>query len=212
RISTILKENGESSNSFEMQFVVYRNYDAPADMLLQTSTWESKPENLRNFMESIKADYGWGNEAIEIGLAHVNKETEKGSVSQVILIGDAPANTKEEVQIKRRDSKQYKLGDDYWNNNALYSKSTYYEDELAHLKEHNIPVHTFYVDQRAQQNLLQIATSTGGRCEKLDINSQRGSSQLTDLVSEEVLRKAGGSKGDMLVNAYRAKFFKYYIQ
>ncbi|ETO34262.1 hypothetical protein RFI_02831, partial [Reticulomyxa filosa] len=209
RISTILKENGESSNSFEMQFVVYRNYDAPADMLLQTSTWESKPENLRNFMESIKADYGWGNEAIEIGLAHVNKETEKGSVSQVILIGDAPANTKQEVTEKREDLENG-LGEDYWKKTKLFSNPTYYEDELAHLKEYSIPVHTFYVDQKAQQNFLQIATITEGRCEKLDINSQRGSSQLTDLVSEEVLRKVGGLKGGVLVEAYRAKFSKSY--
>ncbi|ETO30348.1 hypothetical protein RFI_06774, partial [Reticulomyxa filosa] len=66
-----------SPNSFEMQFVVYRNYNAPEDMILQCSTWESKPENLRNFMECIEADYGWGNEAIEIGLAHVNRENKK---------------------------------------------------------------------------------------------------------------------------------------
>ncbi|ETO03631.1 hypothetical protein RFI_33771, partial [Reticulomyxa filosa] len=82
RISTILKDNGEPPNSFEMQFVVYRNYNAPEHMLLQTSPWESKPENLRNFIKSVKADYGWGNEAIEIGLAHVNRENEKESVSQ----------------------------------------------------------------------------------------------------------------------------------
>ncbi|ETO01529.1 hypothetical protein RFI_35911, partial [Reticulomyxa filosa] len=181
RISTILKENGESPNSFEMQFVVYRNYNAPADMLLQTSTWESKPENLRSFMESIQANYGWGNEAIEIGFSHVSRETTKGSVSQVILIGDAPANTKEEVLMKRKESKQYNLGEAYWNSNALYSNPTYYEDELALLKQHNIPVHAFYVENKAQKNFMQIANISGGRCEKLDINSKRGSDQLTDL-------------------------------
>ncbi|ETN99241.1 hypothetical protein RFI_38240, partial [Reticulomyxa filosa] len=128
----------------------------------------------------------------------------------VILIGDAAANTKEEVLMKRRDSKQYKFGDDYWNNNALYSNPTYYEDELALLKQHNIPVHAFYVENKAQKNFMQIANISGGRCEKLDINSKRGSDQLTDLVSEETLKNAGGSKGAALVEAYRAKFSKSY--
>ncbi|ETO33242.1 hypothetical protein RFI_03863 [Reticulomyxa filosa] len=206
RISTILKDNGEPPNSFEMQFVVYRNYNAPEDMILQSSTWESKPENLHNFMECVKADYGWGNEAIEIGLVHINREVQKGTVSQIILIGDAAANTKEEVINKRKDSKKNKLGENYWKNTKLFSHPTYYENELALLRQHNIPVHAFYVDQKAQQNFLQIANITGGRCENLAINSKKGSDQLTDLVSEVVLKNAGGSKGNALVDAYRAKF------
>ncbi|ETN97163.1 hypothetical protein RFI_40367 [Reticulomyxa filosa] len=206
RISIILKENGEPPNSFEMQFVVYRNYNAPEDMILQSSTWESKPENLRNFMESIKADYGWGSKAIEIGLAHVNKQNKKEAVSQIILIGDAPANTKEEVIIKRKD----KFGENYWGNTKLFSHPTYYEDELALLRQRNIPVHAFYIGRKAQQNFMQIANITDGRCEKLEIRSNKGSDQLTDLISEEVLKNAGGANGSALVNAYRAKFSKSY--
>ncbi|ETO33894.1 hypothetical protein RFI_03202, partial [Reticulomyxa filosa] len=151
RISTILKENGESPNNFEIQFVVYRNYNAPEDMLLKISPWES------NFMETIVACYGWGNEAIEIGLAHVNQEAEKGDVSQVILIGDAPANTRQET--------------------ILFSESTYYEDELMRLKQRKIPVHAIYINDQAKKNFTDIAVITNGRYEKLDINSPQGSSQ-----------------------------------
>ncbi|ETO11788.1 hypothetical protein RFI_25587 [Reticulomyxa filosa] len=188
RISIILKDNGRPPNSFEMQFVVYRNYNAPEHMLLQTSPWESKPENLRNFMKSVKAE-----------------ENEKKSVSQVILIGDAQANTREDIPKKRIDSK-HGLGEDYWKNTKLFSRPTYYEDELIRLKQCNIPVHAFYVEQKAQVNFKQIADSTSGRCEKLAINSSAGSGQLTNLVSEVVLKNVGGSKGNELVNAYRAKF------
>jgi hypothetical protein len=37
-----------------MQFAVYRNYNVSAEKLLQYSGWESKPQNLRQFMDSIK--------------------------------------------------------------------------------------------------------------------------------------------------------------
>ncbi|ETO08396.1 Helicase conserved domain containing protein [Reticulomyxa filosa] len=220
RIAIILKENALSPDSFEMKFVVYRNYNAPEDMILQVSPWESKPENLRSFMESVVADYGWGNEAIEIGLAHVNRECETEGVSQVILIGDAPANTKEEVITKRRDCpfrpvgsaiRQivgfYDSGEDYWKN-TKFSKPTYYKEELLLLKQRGIRVHAFFVNAQARQNFTEIATATDGRCEALDINSVKGSHLLTNLVSEEVLRDTGGSKGNALVDAYRARFSK----
>ncbi|ETN97226.1 hypothetical protein RFI_40305 [Reticulomyxa filosa] len=224
RIAIILKENALSPDSFEMKFVVYRNYNAPEDMILQVSPWESKPENLRSFMESVVADYGWGNEAIEIGLAHVNRECETEGVSQVILIGDAPANTKEEVITRRRDCSFrpragstirqmvgfYSSGEDYWKSTKLFSKPTYYEEELLLLRQRGIRVHAFFVNAQARQNFNEIATVTDGRCEALDINSVKGSDLLTDLVSEEVLRDTGGSKGNALVDAYRARFSKTY--
>ena len=46
-------------------------------------------------MGTISASGGWGNEAIEIGLQHANKEQMLDELSQVILIGDAAANTEE---------------------------------------------------------------------------------------------------------------------
>ncbi|ETO33272.1 hypothetical protein RFI_03835, partial [Reticulomyxa filosa] len=167
------------------------------------SPWESKPENLHNFMEKIQPDYGWGNKAIEVGLAHVNREIEKGEVSQVILIGDASANTKEEVLSKRSTR-----GEQYWKNTKLFPTPTYCENELSRLKKHNVPVHAFFTGIFAKQGFAAIATATNGRCEQLDINSNRGSEQLTDLVSEEVLRNAGGANGNDFVEAYRAKFSK----
>ncbi|ETO36876.1 hypothetical protein RFI_00186, partial [Reticulomyxa filosa] len=202
RIATVLKDHGLPSNTFEMQFVVYRNYNAPEDMLLQASPWESKPANLRSFMESINAGHGMGNEAIEIGLAHVNKEAEKDGVSQVILIGDAPANTKQEVTARRQNR-----GENYWKT-TKFPSPTYYEDELARLKQRGVIVHAFPVGSWPKGNFDSIARAAGGRCAELQVTqgSNQGSEQLTNLVSEEVLRNAGGSKGGALVDAYRAKF------
>ena len=58
RASLILKEHGIPSDSFQLQFAVYRDYDCYADGLLQYSPWETKPDNLRKFMENIKPKGG----------------------------------------------------------------------------------------------------------------------------------------------------------
>jgi hypothetical protein len=36
-------------------------------LILQNSGWESKPEKLKTFMNSIDVEGGMGNEAVEIG-------------------------------------------------------------------------------------------------------------------------------------------------
>jgi len=53
-------------------------------------------------MATISPKGGWGNEAVETGVWHCCDEAQKmGLVKQVLLIGDAPGNTPEEVQSKR---------------------------------------------------------------------------------------------------------------
>ncbi|CAF1137415.1 unnamed protein product, partial [Didymodactylos carnosus] len=203
RASEILIDHGISSDSFQIQFVVYRNYDSREDKILQSSPWETKPDNLRAFMNKIEVEGGWGNEAIEIGLWHANRENERENITQVILIGDAPPNTKNEVNEKRQ-----RYGQSFWKK-TKFAQSTYYEDELAKLEVDGIPVHAFFVEQRAEESFKKIAKKTGGRCAMLDINSSSGSEMLTDLVTEEILRNVGGClKGDDLVKAYRNKFGK----
>lgn len=201
RTSEVLKDHNIESDSFQIQFVVYRNYNSREDRILQASPWESKPDNLRTFMYNIQVEGGWGNEAIEIGLSYVNKEFEREPITQVILIGDAPPNTKDEVQSKR----SY-FGEDYWKN-TKFANATYYEDELEKLISNNIPVHGFFVEARAEKSFKMIATKSGGRSEMLDINSPKGSQMLTDLVTEEILRNIGGAmNGDTFVKTYRSKY------
>ncbi|CAF3605157.1 unnamed protein product [Rotaria sp. Silwood1] len=206
RASQILKENNIHSDSFQIQFVVYRNYNSEENKILQFSPWETKPDNLRDFMNIINVEGGWANEAIEIGLWHANKEHERENITQVILIGDAPPNTKNEIKFKREKH----FGEKYWAK-TKFAQSTYYDDELAKLIANKIPVNAFYVDNRAKESFQDIANRTAGRCENLDINSSSGSQILTDLVTEEILRNVGGNvKGNELVEAYRTKFGKSY--
>ena len=49
-------------------------------------------------------------------------------------------------------------------------------------------------------------------CEPLDIDSTAGAERLTELVTTRILQNIGGEKmGDVLVDAYRARFVKGYL-
>ncbi|MBX9585798.1 MAG: hypothetical protein K2X50_00940 [Gammaproteobacteria bacterium] len=205
RAAEILKDNGFAPDAFELQFSVYRNYSSGNDLLLQTSTWETKPSNLRAFMDRIQPEGGQGNEAIEIGLWHASEEARNGEITQVILIGDANPNTAQDVTIKRGGK-----GEAYWRQ-TKFAAPTFYMNELQVLKANEIPVHSFYVARSAESSFRQIAQETGGRSEFLDVNSPDGAAMLTNLVTEEILRSVGGdNRGDDLVQAYRAKFARSY--
>jgi hypothetical protein len=202
RASSILAENS-IAEGFEMQIVVFRNYNSSKELLLEASTWESKPENLYRFMKKIKCCGGAGNEAIEIGFWHVNREIEKHKISQVILIGDAPPNTPEEVKILR-DQK----GEQYWKN-TRYGAVTTWENELKYFI--GIPVNCLYVSKKAGNAFKKISSMTkGGKSAFLDVNDRKnGANMLTNLLTEEMLRCVGGEeKGDALVEAYKNKNWK----
>ncbi|CAF2540353.1 unnamed protein product [Rotaria sp. Silwood2] len=205
RTRKILRENNINEDSFQIQFVVYRNYNSTEDKILQYSPWEMKADNLRAFMNTIKVERGWNNEAIEIGLWHANKENEREKITQVILIGDASPNTKDEVKQKR----SY-LGEDYWKK-TKFSQETHYEDELAKLISKEIPVHTVFVAKRAQDIFNEIADQTAGECKHLDINSPSRTNMLIDLVTGTILQNVGGNlQGKTLADAYRKQFGKCY--
>ena len=201
RAHAVLEDEGYT-DAFEMQFAVYRNYNA-GSMILEHSTWERKPENLRKFMGGIKAAYGLGNEAIEIGLCHVNREIKAGTVSQVILIGDMPPNTREEVRAGRA---AYSFRSDE------YPEETYYEDELQHIIEAEVPVHAFYVNQYAMMAFKDIAARTTGSTGALDITSHKGADMLTSLVTLRILENVnkfagGGATGEKrLKESYHSRY------
>ena len=182
RASTVLEEKGLSNDAFQMQFAVYRNYNSKENKILEVSSWKTGATHLRDFMNRIGPEGGWKDEAIEIGLWHAVKESEmQDGLSQVTLIGDAPANTKSNVASKRAE-----FGETYWKT-TKFATPTHYEDELEKLKNKNIPVHTFYLTDYAKDNFESIAQETKGRCESLDILSSQSVELLTTFVTEEVL-------------------------
>ncbi|CAF1234543.1 unnamed protein product, partial [Didymodactylos carnosus] len=168
RASVILKEKKLCADAFQMQFAVYRDYDCKADGILQSSSWETNPSKLRSFMTNIHArggdDY---EEPIEIGLWHTVQQSEEPyGLSQIILIGDAPAKTSSAIARDRKATG----GDSYWGK-TKFINPTHYTKEMKKLKEKSIPIRAFYLHDDAKVIFKQIALETGGRCKSLDINS-----------------------------------------
>jgi methanogenic corrinoid protein MtbC1 len=190
RVADILKER-KREQSFQIKIAVYRNYNSTENMILEQSGWENKPEKLIEFLRRIYVSGGWGNEAIEIGLWQANQETD---LSQVILIGNSPANTREDVKFKRQAGK-FK--------SEKYKEATYYLDEVEKLNEKNVKIHAFYVDKKAKDNFNELAQHTNSLIKELDINS----TELGDSINMELLRIIGGvNEGADLVRAYKTRY------
>lgn len=206
RAAETLKTKNMNPDAFQLQFAVYRDYDCMENLLV-VSPWETKPENLRNFMDKIGPEGGGDyEEAIEIGLWHANDEHDKINISQVILIGDAPAKTREQIA----EYRSVYGGESYWRK-SRFKESTFYEDEAKKLAAKKVPVHAFFVAKGAEANFRKIAEMTKGQCEELDVNDEKtGAERLTDLVTVEILRNVGQASGqsEELVEEYRKKYGK----
>eukprot|EP01064_Diplonema_japonicum_P004269 TRINITY_DN1278_c1_g1_i3.p1 TRINITY_DN1278_c1_g1~~TRINITY_DN1278_c1_g1_i3.p1 ORF type:complete len:2509 (+),score=795.47 TRINITY_DN1278_c1_g1_i3:1288-8814(+) len=185
RICTIISREAEEG-TFSIQICVYRNYN---HKLFECSKWCDDAGSLYEFLQHVTACGGWGDEAVEVGLQHVNNEEK---VTQVILMGDAPSSSETKLTAVK---------------NLGYEVTTNWEAETRLLAEKNIPVHTFYLAERAKENFEQIAELTGGRCEELDVSAPESTNVLTDLWSMQVLRDIGGDK---LEDAYKVEFVKRY--
>jgi len=198
RISTILKDNKLDPKKFQIQFVAYRNYSAPESELLKYSGWCDDPIVLNKFLNGVPAAYGMGNEAIEVALQYINGDA---NVSEIIIIGDAGGNTKQEVTQRRQSCNG---GEPYWTK-TKFATPTYFEDEITILKSKGIKVNAFYLTNGTanKNDFAKMASETGGICEYLDIHSPNGAEILTGLVSKRVLNATGGDK---LVKAYEQKF------
>ena len=194
----ILKQNSLNPNCFLLQFAVYRNYNC--ENIFQHSDFENNSLNLRNFLKTISVDGGLGNEAIEIGLRHANQI----NVSQVILIGDASANTEQDVHKRRLMFG----GEDFWKKQV--GAETNWKLEINKLKIKKIKVHSFYVAPAAKENFEEISAITGGNCQFLDVNGKNGGELLTEFITLEILKNIGekNGKSDELVKSYKKTYIK----
>eukprot|EP01035_Chromulina_nebulosa_P022549 gene22549-29200_t len=219
QIQTVLKENNVDS-LFEIQFAVYRNYNAPMDKIIEWSEWTSNPSVLYSFIEKIKAKFGYGdtgNEAVEMGLWHLNKEIDydiNRPIDRVILIGDQPPNTPVEVE-RRRQSPH---GEAYWISKKIGPATTYLDQlNLIQQKNENIMINSFYLNGYAARTVFtEIAEATGGVCKSLDVTDVAKAAQylcghtainILDAINNNSTKVAKGQ----LVAAYK-QMFKGYIQ
>jgi hypothetical protein len=203
RIDDVLLRANASDAAYEIQIVAYRNYNANlSNELLQVSNWEASPMLLADFLGTVAASYGWGEEAVELALAHAVRQ----SANLVIVIGDADAQTQEEAERKRLESATHA-----WNSNPHFSTATYFEPEAKLLAEQECPVSTFYVSKTKKiatqmpPNLQSISDITEGVTGILDVN-HNVSDALTDTVCTQIL-DCLGRKNDMdLTGFYQPTF------
>lgn len=197
RAVSVLKEQNLPEDSFLLQFALYRNYNSEPQYILESSQWECDPAPLRQFLlEKAVCRGGWVNEAVEVGLAHARTEFETDGLDQVILIGDAAPNTEQEVERKRKHTKQDFTG-------TKFETPTNTEAELEFFKAHGIPIHTYYLDPRAKEEFAKIAAVTGGKCSDLEVDSPSSAEDLTGLVTTGILHSVGG---ESLVEAYKKTY------
>lgn len=175
RVGVILKDHQLSEQAFELQLAVYRNYGCRTDELLECSSWESSPVNLQHFLDKQGPRGGEGREAVEIALWHANEEHARQPLTQVVLIGDASPNTKEEVAAKRervqapdagflRSVLSFRpQGEAYWAT-TRFKQPTYWEDEAKKLAAARVPVLAFWLAHArwARSDFSALARLTGG--------------------------------------------------
>jgi hypothetical protein len=172
-------------------------------------------------------------EAIEVALQYANSEHSRNPISQVILIGDAPSNTKDQVlHLFESDASMFflsftgalqvaggrsgrsrgcKLSPLTWKGTSM-ADQTFWEDECVKLRANGIPVHAFHVNQRPNvvENFKQISQKAGedGVCQFLDIASDQGANFLCDLLSRRILDSLGSDEEEKkkLASIYSATF------
>ena len=184
----------------QVQFVVYRNYSDTPDNLLRWSSWESDPKKLNTFMDGQNASGGYGcREAVEVGLHWANQTADDIGLTQVLLIGDAGANTRDEVYSKR--------GTRSWS--GRFEHPVFEDEETDKLKARGIPVHAFYVGgNNARESFCKIASETGGDSSALDVDGSDGAEKLTNAICERMVFAVGGKT---FVEAYKKKYPAGYV-
>mmetsp|Transcript_55824 Transcript_55824/g.116793 ORF Transcript_55824/g.116793 Transcript_55824/m.116793 type:complete len:2524 (-) Transcript_55824:513-8084(-) len=178
RATDILVNNfsGGGSDLFEMQFAVYRNYSSGPELLLEASEWRSNPQDLKDFLGRVRESGGQGNEAVEIGLWHANNQAD---LKQVIIIGDARANTPEDVVAKR---KNHGGGETFWAK-TRFAQLTGFEAEIKRLADAGVLVDTFFLGRGADPNFVWMANQTEGASFALNICTPAGARDLIDNVT-----------------------------
>lgn len=122
----------------------------------------------------------------------------------IIVIGDAPPNTK--IHVKENRSYAAEIiakNKKYWETTQNYRDPTYWEDELRKIEEADVQVHAFYVlNEKVKKSEAQLVkahlktefsklTVNEGKCAFLDIHDEKtGQRQLKDFFKYLIVYRA----------------------
>lgn len=190
----------DSNGKFQLQIAHYEDYDSdPSHALRVTPSWSCDKDVLKDFIQQVQATGGGNNssECVEVGLFYANKLAASGHLDHVILIGDEPPTTKNDLPNVRRKPENYA--------NALitggaYSNARHYKVEANLLAQHGVKVSTFFTRTDkfnglrkngkyiTQEKFANIADLTGGEKGELNLTDiQKGQKQLTTLFADKIL-------------------------
>jgi len=198
RTFEILKSYKIEENSVCIQIGVYRNYDSSENEIFECSPWESKPENLINFLKKVTCKGGWGNEAIEIPFWDILNT--HPNIAQAIVIGDRRANTKKDIEDKKTSDGSFKgkfiNPHEYWVK-SKYANVTDCESMIGQIIQKNIKLHGFYIENQlhsaenratTEKFFKLISEKTNGKSHKLDLSNENTGEILTELITTEILK------------------------
>ncbi len=194
RTFPIIQKHLGDTKTFQIQIGVYRNYHVPkVESLLEVTDFHAEAQPLIDFLDGIVTSGGWGREAVELGLSHVLRVHDRLPVGQIIVIGDAPPNTRWDTDYKRK-----KCTLDL-TRTPHFSTPTYFDEEHARVKFHErIQVSTVFLPTAAADAVwihdFKAMACNGGFQEDLDVRSDRAGDQLTNIISTSILKMLGGQK------------------
>eukprot|EP01084_Bolivina_argentea_P258920 436695_1 len=110
-LNFVRDELKEQNDSFEIQVIAYRNYNADADNILEFCSFTSDENTLTKFVHSVSPKAGWGPEAVECAFGQLNRQQKKPNI--IMLMADAPAQTKEDITSNKCDT-NHGYGRKYW--------------------------------------------------------------------------------------------------
>ena len=153
-LARLKEEFTEGIKGFELQLLVYRNYDF-GDLAIEPSEFVEDSSELDGFLKSIKPKtrdwllkaFGFvpakrpkniksHNEAIEVALAHANKQHEEWPISQIIIVGDATSNTPTETDALRAHNEANKV--------KFTDAAVYFPEQRDRLIANGVTIHTVF--------------------------------------------------------------------
>eukprot|EP01083_Nonionella_stella_P273234 926814_1 len=205
-LNFVRDELKEQNDSFEIQVIAYRNYNADADNILEFCSFTSDENTLTKFVHSVSPKAGWGPEAVECAFGQLNRQQKKPNI--IMLMADAPAQTKEDITSNKCDT-NHGYGRKYWESarGGIFKQDLDYKEELGKFMNENdsASVFCFYLTEWAKDNFDEIATLGNGKSSYLDIEDEKASIDLLYVaLSETILFKMKNGSNEY-VDKFREK-------
>jgi len=181
RTQKILNDSGKSNLGTLIKVGIYRNYNCSLiSDIYECSDFHHEASEISAYVNSKSVSGGLGDEAVELALQNVNFTHSKDPLSQVILIGDADAQSENDAEKNRNAYKHNYKG-------TLIETPTNYKKEIPILVSNKIKVHSFSISSKPFKTFKEISDATGGSCNLLEVSNDKSTELMTNIICKEIL-------------------------